>query len=61
VCQRQALVTNAAFYRDVYARRLAERTSSLPPEALRAAEETGRARDLRETARSVVAELERDV
>jgi len=51
-------VGNSRWHEDVFGRPIAAAAASLPPEAIRAAQERGRARDPQATAKELLAELE---
>jgi hypothetical protein len=58
VAARYPFVSQSRWFEDVYGRQVAAAAESLPPEVVAAAHERGRARDLWETARELLAELE---
>ena len=58
LASRYAFVGNSVWFEDVAGKHISAAAESLPPEAVAAAQERGRARDLWETARELLDELE---
>jgi tetratricopeptide (TPR) repeat protein len=58
LASRHAFVANSRWFEDVFGRRIAAAAKSLPAEVVAAAQQRGRARDLWETAKELLAELE---
>jgi hypothetical protein len=58
---RYPFVTNSRWFEDVAGRHIAAAAKALPPDAVAAAQERGRARDLWATARELLDELGREL
>ncbi|MBN1140122.1 MAG: hypothetical protein JXM73_26365 [Anaerolineae bacterium] len=60
LAQRYAHIANSHWYQDVFGPPIAAAAASLPPEVVEAAQARGRARDLGETVRELLAEMKHD-
>jgi hypothetical protein len=58
LASRHPYVANSVWFQDVAGKHIAAAAESLPPEVVAAAQERGRARDIWQTARELLAELE---
>jgi hypothetical protein len=59
LASRYGFVANSRWFEDVVGKQIADVAATLPPEVVTAAQERGRARDLRETAQELLEELGR--
>ena len=57
LASRYPFVANSRWFEDVFGRHIAAIAATLPPEVAEAARERGRARDLEETVKELLAEL----